>query len=70
MIDGLASFFVRTEAPGRLYWMTVALILAVGYWRREQALTGSAVNPTEVPVDPGSTGNAGRWLPARENLLR
>ena len=74
MIDGLASFFIRTEAPGRLFWMAAALILAIGYWRREQAQAGStAVQGAALPLPPDGLpiprrGN--RWLPTRESPLR
>ena len=83
MIDGLASFFVRTEAPGRLFWISAALILAVGYWRQAQA-TGeqpsaepdlSLPMPMPMPMpmpdgSPGGDGGRGRWLPPHESLLR
>jgi len=75
MIDGLASFFVRTEAPGRLYWMAVALILAVGYWReRQDAPPGPPAAPEPAQPEGGAfmpaSARPGRWLPSRGNTLR
>ena len=82
MIDGLASFFVRTEAPARLYWIAAALILAVGYWRHEQGTAGTASPPADglpgaapdaPPPPPGALAGhhrEGRWLPPHESPLR
>jgi putative inorganic carbon (hco3(-)) transporter len=61
MIDGLASFFIRTEAPGRLFWIGAALILACGRWRRLNEPAAAV-----VPVTAGS----GQWLPARKSPLQ
>jgi putative inorganic carbon (hco3(-)) transporter len=72
MIDGLTSFFIRTEAPGRLYWIAVALILAIGYWRRANEQSASA--PVEVFATPpqaeGGVVTHGKWLPSRKSILR
>jgi O-antigen ligase len=73
MIDGLASFFVREEATSRMFWIATAMILAIGYWRRlnedVRALTAAPVaggpRQSQVTALPD-----GRWLPARESLLR
>ena len=74
MIDGLASFFVRTEAPGRLFWIAAALILAIGYWRREQAQPDAATAQGGDAALPAAglpvTRKGSRWLPARESPLR
>ncbi len=37
MIDGLASFFIRVPASGRVFWIVVALIVAINYWNRHNA---------------------------------
>jgi len=34
MVDGLASFTIRMDAQGRIYWTIIAGILAVDYWYR------------------------------------
>lgn len=34
MVDGMASFFMRVPGPGRIYWLIVALIVAIRYWNR------------------------------------
>ena len=74
MIDGLASFFVRTEAPARLYWIAAALMLAVGYWRREHASDDTGddsgeQSPATAITEPGDA-RRGRWLPTHESPLR
>lgn len=76
MIDGLASFFVRTEAPGRLYWMAAALILAAGYWRLREAQPQASDAPAAAHATEAtaafleSPAPRGRWLPTRRNPLR
>lgn len=73
MIDGLASFFVRTEAPARLFWIAAALILALGTWRRsqEQAEAAAAAREPETTAGPApGRGRRARWLPARQRGLR
>lgn len=80
MIDGLASFFVRTEAPARMFWIATAVILAIGYWKRENepADAPGARMPTD-PVTPApalapapaddAEAKGGRWLPNRSRFL-
>jgi len=74
MIDGLASFYVRQEAPARTFWIATALILAIGHWRRTNEQAAAA--PFEAPAmpeprNPGSRpASEGRWLPSRQSLLR
>jgi O-antigen ligase len=76
MIDGLASFFVRTEAPGRLYWMAAALILAAGCWRLREAQPQASDAPAAAHATEAtaafleSPAPRGRWLPTRRNPLR
>jgi O-antigen ligase len=76
MVDGMASFFVRTEAPGRLYWMAAALILAAGYWRQQQDQEAAASPEEPAPPPPASgaflepAAGARRWLPSRRKPLR
>ncbi len=74
MIDGLTSFFVRTEAPARMFWIAAALILAIGYWRRaneqsDPALADFAVDPKPPQADSDAAAR-GRWLPYRASGLR
>jgi O-antigen ligase len=38
MMDWLASFSLRIDVTTRMYWILVALVFAVDYWRRENAL--------------------------------
>jgi O-antigen ligase len=73
MIDGLASFFVRTEAPARMFWIATGLILAIGYWRREgepAALAVAGLPGVPEPRRGGPPAGGGRWLPGRESALR
>jgi putative inorganic carbon (HCO3(-)) transporter len=73
MFDGLTSFYIRTEGPGRTFWILIGLILAIGYWRRaneeaDPALPASLAVPDPLPPEDSST--RGRWLPARPSVLR
>lgn len=74
MIDGLASFFVRQEAPARMFWIALGLILAIDYWRRnnEESISPVAGRPSEPdkPAIESDGGDNGRWLPYRESILR
>jgi len=74
MIDGLASFFVRTEAPARLFWIAAALILAIGTWRRMHEPAGAAVAARPQANPPSSlrpgAGRRDKWLPGRQRGLR
>lgn len=69
MIDGMASFFVRVEAPARMFWIALGLILAIGYWRRANEAARDA-SPPEMPEGRGTRDSdprpaGGRWLPQR-----
>ncbi len=86
MLDGLASFFLRVEPSARMFWIALGLILAIGYWRRaneqgDQHEVDSFVAAEPPPPRAASdadargagtngAGTSGRWLPARESLLR
>ena len=73
MLDGLASFFIRVEGPARMFWIDLALILAVGFWRR----ANEEIIPVRAePLAPGRPAGAimasgrPRWLPSRQSILR
>jgi len=68
MIDGMASFFIRTVPGGRLFWTVTALILALGYWHQKTEMGKGTVCGADRPPDspPLATG-AGGWLPVRTN---
>lgn len=34
LIDGMASFFIRVPAPGRVFWIVMALLVAINLWNR------------------------------------
>ncbi|MEM7365049.1 MAG: hypothetical protein AAF525_13580, partial [Pseudomonadota bacterium] len=34
LVDGMASFFIRVPASNRVFWIVVALIVAINYWNR------------------------------------
>ena len=34
LIDGMASFFIRVPAPGRVFWIVMALLVAINIWNR------------------------------------
>jgi O-Antigen ligase len=74
MLDGLASFFVRVEGPARMFWIAIALILAVGYWRRANEECEAEPADPFPPSAPPSLGAGavarGRWLPSRASALR
>lgn len=62
MIDGLASFFIRVPDCARVYWIAVAIIFAIHYWRRANEL---AAPPPWKPAEPDNTPHAaesGRWI--------
>jgi O-antigen ligase len=70
MVDGLTSFFVRCEAPARMFWIAVGLILALGYWRREQE-EERAVEDALAPVpESPQAAPQGRWLPVGKSAWR
>ncbi len=72
MLDGLVSFFARMEVGGRMFWLVIALILAIGYWRRSHESraarlaagreTGAGRDPRRW-IDFAVTGRRARdWL--------
>lgn len=74
MLDGLASFYVRVEGPARMFWITIGLILAIGYWRRTNE-EGDAEQADAFPASTllplkGHDVARGRWLPSRTSALR
>lgn len=75
MVDGGASFFVRMEQHARVFWLVVAMLLAVGYWRRQNEDTATApasVAPNRpAPASPGlAADRTSGWLPVRGNALK
>jgi ABC-type transport system involved in cytochrome bd biosynthesis fused ATPase/permease subunit len=36
-VDGMASYYLRTPAPARVFWIVVALVVAIWYWNRLNA---------------------------------
>ena len=72
MLDGMASFYLRVEAPARTFWIAVALVLAIGYWRRanEEAKPLADPLPVSNPPQGGARVVSGRWLPNRTSALR
>ena len=74
MVDGFASFYVRNEGTGRTFWIALALILAIGYWRRaneernpQRAESFADPDPPQAEVGAATEG---RWLPYRGSLLQ
>jgi hypothetical protein len=72
MIDGLTSFFVRCEAPARMFWIAVGLILALGYWRRANEEAEGALAESLRPARPprSRVPASGGWLPAGKSAWR
>ena len=75
MVDGLASFFVRQEAPARMFWIATALILALDQWRRtnedERPALAAPSSPRSDALPALESGAPeGRWLPARSSPLQ
>ena len=35
LVDGLASFFIRNDAPARAFFLVVGLLVAIYYWHRD-----------------------------------
>jgi O-antigen ligase len=69
-VDGMASFFVRQEAPARMFWIATALILALDHWRRVNEFERAPVAAAPPPGRDALPGLEGaprqvRWLPAR-----
>lgn len=74
MVDGLASFFIRMDQHGRVFWLVVAMLLAVGLWRRRHEQPADAAAPAEAPAGAGGgllerPAGSG-WLPPVANPLR
>ncbi|MBI2800517.1 MAG: O-antigen ligase family protein [Gammaproteobacteria bacterium] len=64
MLDGLVSFFVRMEVGGRMFWFVVALILAIGYWRRtHESSAARAAHACVARDDPGCFARV--WMVTR-----
>lgn len=61
MLDGLVSFFARMEVGGRMFWVAIALILAIGYWRRTHEIPATVPAPAAEPT-PDRTPGRGGWL--------
>lgn len=72
MADGMASFFIRVEAPARMFWIAMALILAIGHWRRvnEEGPATAAAKEAAPPPGPTPAPARPRWLPDRARALR
>lgn len=64
MLDGLVSFFARTEVGGRMYWIVVSLILAIGYWRRTHETSAASAAPAGV-ASRETDRHAHAWMGAR-----
>ena len=65
MLDGLVSFFVRMEVGGRMFWFVIALILAIGYWRRTHETgieRGAAGSGTDTVMGHGER----TWMTVRQ----
>lgn len=69
MVDGLASFFVRMDQHARVFWIVVAMLLAVDAWRRlNEQSAESRPSPTTGPRS-APLGKSG-WLPVIATPLR
>jgi len=62
-VDGMASFFLRNPAPGRIFFIVAGLIVAIYYWNRENAHLYSG-GTVEVP----STDTRQPQRPPRSSL--
>ncbi|MCC6706879.1 MAG: O-antigen ligase family protein [Gammaproteobacteria bacterium] len=61
MLDGLVSFFLRMDAGGRMFWLSLSIILAIGYWRRTYE-TGAALSAPSRVISDGRDRAARNWL--------
>jgi putative inorganic carbon (hco3(-)) transporter len=57
MVDGFGSFFIRNPSCGRIYWIAVALIVAIHYWHKNSPAAEPAplqdAAPSIVFAEPG-----------------
>jgi putative inorganic carbon (hco3(-)) transporter len=60
MVDGMSSFFVREAAPARMFWIVVALIVAINYWNKANLVlpTRQAAAPTRLRPKPSPSVSA------------
>jgi hypothetical protein len=52
MVDGLASFFTRVPAQGRMFWIVAAIIIAADRWNRRNR----ALRPDDAADRPPQAG--------------
>ncbi len=57
MIDGLSSIYLRTPAPSRMFWVLIAMMVAVDYWNTANA-PAVAMVPKRRPL--GVAGSVSR----------
>jgi O-antigen ligase len=59
-MDGLASYYLRTPAPDRVFWIVVALVVAIWYWNRLNAVArASAPSRRMLDAGPDPSGRQG-----------
>jgi len=51
--DGMASFFIRNPAPGRVFFMVAGLIVAIYYWNQENRGSFKNGKPTAPVAESG-----------------
>lgn len=61
MLDGMVSFFLRMDAGGRMFWLSVSMILAIGYWRRTYEAGPTSATPERMTIAPRERA-ARAWL--------
>lgn len=61
MLDGMVSFFARMEVGGRMFWIVIALILAIGYWRRTHEARAARIAAARPAEAPGTRGPR-QWI--------
>jgi putative inorganic carbon (hco3(-)) transporter len=62
MIDGMSSFLIREAAPARVFWIVVALIVAINYWNKAN-MPGNLVPAGSLSAEsepPPSSADAAR----------
>jgi O-antigen ligase len=53
MVDGMASFFVRSPPTGRVFWIVAAIIIAINYRNRSNRLSSSShLEPSIEQLEP------------------